>query len=324
MILVASLLALAAAPINPSIRQPSCGGAKGLRSVAPDPAGGAARRHAFQNGGANSLKLMWAGLDGKRTELATIPPGGMRSFSTWRGHVFELTDTDDRCVKAVRIGDVLSGTYLGTSRYRARPIRDWHVFIDQALPPKNGETRTGLATLDKMFGEIERVLPAAALARVSRTPIFLHRRAGYVGSFHYDPAWLVAHGRTVEMTEGVEIPDQIIFSRVAQHQPGILLHELAHGYHNRLSEADRAAIEVAYQNARARGLYRNVTRLDGSVGDAYALTDAREYFAELTEAWFIRNDYAPFTRTELEAYDPEGAALVARIWSAPTRSPSVP
>ena len=48
---------------------------------------------------------------------------------------------------------------------------------------------------------------------------------------------------------------------------------------------------------------------------AYALTNSAEYFAELSEAYFGRNDYAPFDRAELEAFDPAGYAVVEGAWA---------
>ena len=47
---------------------------------------------------------------------------------------------------------------------------------------------------------------------------------------------------------------------------------------------------------------------------AYAHTNEREYFAELTEAYFGWNSYFPFTKEELESYDPEGYNLIENSW----------
>ena len=47
---------------------------------------------------------------------------------------------------------------------------------------------------------------------------------------------------------------------------------------------------------------------------AYAATNPAEYFAELSEAYFGTNDFAPFTRAELEKHDPVGFALMRKAW----------
>ena len=38
-------------------------------------------------------------------------------------------------------------------------------------------------------------------------------------------------------------------------------------------------------------------------------------FAELTEAYFVRNDFFPFNREELRQYDPVGYAMIESVWS---------
>ena len=39
-----------------------------------------------------------------------------------------------------------------------------------------------------------------------------------------------------------------------------------------------------------------------------------EYFAELSEAYFWTNDFYPFNKAELEAFDPQGYAAVEGAW----------
>ncbi|MFM7555866.1 MAG: hypothetical protein ACKPAH_11315 [Verrucomicrobiota bacterium] len=39
-----------------------------------------------------------------------------------------------------------------------------------------------------------------------------------------------------------------------------------------------------------------------------------EYFAESTEAFFSRNDFFPFNRSELQQHDPAMDALLVRLW----------
>jgi hypothetical protein len=50
---------------------------------------------------------------------------------------------------------------------------------------------------------------------------------------------------------------------------------------------------------------------------AYALTNAKEYFAELSESYFGTNDFFPFHRGELQVHDPEMAAILAKVWRMP-------
>lgn len=47
----------------------------------------------------------------------------------------------------------------------------------------------------------------------------------------------------------------------------------------------------------------------------HGLTNPAELFAELTESYFGRNDFAPFERTELHAQLPQFEALLTRKWN---------
>jgi hypothetical protein len=66
-----------------------------------------------------------------------------------------------------------------------------------------------------------------------------------------------------------------------------------------------------------RGLYAKVKYLDRGERKAYATTDEKEYFAELSEAYFGRNDFFPFDRDELKAHDAAGYELMTRAWGQP-------
>jgi hypothetical protein len=46
-------------------------------------------------------------------------------------------------------------------------------------------------------------------------------------------------------------------------------------------------------------------------------TNYKEYFAELTEAYFGKNDFFPFERADLKKYDPTGYKLMQDVWGQP-------
>ena len=51
----------------------------------------------------------------------------------------------------------------------------------------------------------------------------------------------------------------------------------------------------------------------------YALTNHKEFFAEMTEAYFGVNDFFPFNRAELKEAEPEILSLMSIIWESPPR-----
>ena len=67
----------------------------------------------------------------------------------------------------------------------------------------------------------------------------------------------------------------------------------------------------------ATGRYEEVAHISGAPRRHYALVNQMEWFAESSEALFGTNDFHPFVRSELREVDPEGAALVERLWREP-------
>ncbi|MFZ5829926.1 MAG: hypothetical protein ACOY3P_07550 [Planctomycetota bacterium] len=96
----------------------------------------------------------------------------------------------------------------------------------------------------------------------------------------------------------------------------MVLHELAHALHHRfLPEGHgNSDIKEAYAKALASKRYDNVLKHNGRRSRAYAINNPMEYFAELSESWFGTNDFYPFVRAELVEHDPDGAALMEKLW----------
>jgi hypothetical protein len=98
----------------------------------------------------------------------------------------------------------------------------------------------------------------------------------------------------------------------------MVLHELAHAYHFLVLGAKHRGIEAAYKNAVQEKRYEAVTHVKGGKKrKAYALTNAKEYFAELSEAYFGKNDFYPFTRADLQKHDPVGYKVLVEVWGEP-------
>ena len=95
----------------------------------------------------------------------------------------------------------------------------------------------------------------------------------------------------------------------------LLLHELSHACHFRVLKENNRRVISAFDHAVASGIYERVKRNDATRGRAYALTDHKEYFAELSEAYFGRNDFQPMTRAEPAPFDPVGLAMIKRAWA---------
>jgi len=125
--------------------------------------------------------------------------------------------------------------------------------------------------------------------------------------------------KTENEAKGVEIGSARNFLNAVRHQPWMVLHELAHSYHDRVLGFDHPKVKEAYEAAKKSGKYEKVLIWTGHVGRHYAMTDHKEYFAESTEAFFGTNDIYPFVKAELKQHDPAMYALLAELWGAKER-----
>ena len=212
----------------------------------------------------------------------------------------------------------------GPLKMEAQVIVDgWQVTIHPALWEKEREaTAAALRLLQAQLAEIVRVVPAPAVAKLREVPLwFSPQYPGTNGGaeYHPDAGWLRDNGRDPAMAKGVEFSNISRFAKEMERMPNFALHELAHAFHDRVLTFTQPEILAAFTSAKAAGTYDRVARhhgngRPGTVEKAYAMADAKEYFAEGTEAFFSRNDYFPFTRSELETHDPVLAALLGRLW----------
>lgn len=92
-------------------------------------------------------------------------------------------------------------------------------------------------------------------------------------------------------------------------------HELSHAYYYYHWRKIYRNLKAAYENAQAHKLYLNVKSNNGRhLKQAYAMTNAREYFAELAKIYHLGNYYYPFNRDELRDYDPLGYQMIEKAF----------
>jgi hypothetical protein len=96
--------------------------------------------------------------------------------------------------------------------------------------------------------------------------------------------------------------------------PWAVLHELAHGYHDRVLGFNEPRIHAAWEKFRAKSGEGVVLMSNGQRRVHYGLTNAKEFFAEMTESYLGMNDFFPFVAGELKQSEPEVFALMKEIW----------
>ena len=75
-------------------------------------------------------------------------------------------------------------------------------------------------------------------------------------------------------------------------------------------------MKAAWKKFCDSGNYKSVLTSPGPMREHYALNNAKEFFAEMTESYFGSNDFYPFVAGELKQAEPETFALMAQIWGA--------
>lgn len=212
------------------------------------------------------------------------------------------------------------------SAYHLTNVRGWDVYVHKTLLREDKQTGdAALELLDHQLYGIIRCIPKPALTDLQTIPIWLENentKDSPCACYHPSVDWLKENGFLAEKEKCVEITSAKTFLDWTHRQPFMLLHELAHGYHDRELGFDDARVIEAYRSAKTGGGYEEVLHIDGSKRKHYALENHKEYFAEATEAFFGSNDFYPFNNAELKEHDPEGYRLIESLWNqASTEQP---
>ncbi len=217
--------------------------------------------------------------------------------------------------------------FVPTAQYDTRTVDGWTVRVNRRLLADGDQAdlgREALPLLEAKLREVSVAIPAPALAELRRVPIWLGVDDGHAPCAEYHPSrdWLVTNGFNPDKARAVELGNARRFVDWSKDQPSMVLHELAHGYHDRVLGYDQPEVVAALKRVRQAGLYDDVAHVRGGSKRAYALTNPPEFFAELSEAYFGSNDFFPYGREELRRHDPESFALLERLWSRPAPQPA--
>lgn len=210
--------------------------------------------------------------------------------------------------------------------HQVRQIEGWNVHVDVSL--LEGEHKeTGdlaLRIMGERLHQISLRLPAEPVARMRDVPIYLDRDHP-LGNAHYHPEadWLEKHGYDPAMGKAVQLTQAASLIREARspHGSSVLLHELAHAYHDRVLGFDHPGILAGYKAFCDSRKFDRTPVTSGGNRPHYGLTDHKEFFAEMTETFFVGNGYYPFNHYQLYQEHPESYALIARIWGSEIKPP---
>lgn len=212
--------------------------------------------------------------------------------------------------------------------HSVRKLEGWTIRLDDRLlqAPNDVLGSRALRFLENKLADIKEIVPKDRLKRLQSVTIVLDLTHGKLRPMQYHPSagWLRANGYSTELAKCVHIPRaaDLPTKRNINEQPWVILHELAHAYHDQVLGFDEPRIKEAYERYKKSGRGEKTLRFDGRRVRHYALTNHKEFFAEMTESYFGVNDFFPFNRAELKEAEPETYALLHDIWEAPPRDRS--
>jgi hypothetical protein len=209
-----------------------------------------------------------------------------------------------------------------TSR-RDRNVEGWTVRVDERLleAPNDALGARALRFLESKLFDIKAVVPAERLKKLQSITIVLDLNHGKLGPMQYHPSagWLKSNGYSAELAKCVHLPRaaDVATRRNINEQPWVILHELAHAYHDQVLGFNEPRIREAFEAFKKSGRGDKTLLYNGNRVKHYALANPMEFFAEMTESFFGVNDFYPFNRAELKEAEPEIFALLAEIWDVP-------
>jgi dipeptidyl-peptidase-4 len=201
-----------------------------------------------------------------------------------------------------------------------KKVEGWTIAVDPQLLSEE-HSQIGAKAFEALANHLQRVkyiVPADRLSRLRKLRIWVELDNPELGNMQYHPdrGWLISHGHDPRLVKHVHIPRarQLYAPHMWAKHPYVVLHELAHSYHDQVLSFDQAEIVKAYDDAKKKGIYEKVLLYTGARVRHYGLSNHKEYFAESTEAYLGVNDFYPFVRAELSDHDPTMFNIMKKVW----------
>lgn len=199
-------------------------------------------------------------------------------------------------------------------------IEGWNIAVGAELAnPKNRVAADrAYKALANHLQRVKFILPEAKVKELQKLRIRLELNNPRLGNMQYHPSasWLRANRHDPALVKHVHIPRAAALYAPhtwAKH-PYVVMHELAHAYHDQMLSFENKEIIAAYEAAKKAGIYEKVLLYSGRMVRHYGLNNHKEYFAEATEAYLGVNDFYPFVRAELKQHDPRMFKIMEKVW----------
>jgi hypothetical protein len=267
------------------------------------------------------LTVEWVQGSSAVPQSVTLAPGESTQLQTYLTHAWMSRDARRRCLSRFVPTEKLETweiTVTLEDDYERKNIRSFPVYV---APEFNKHDplllEQCLQVLESNAKRIQEVLPPAAWKKISGVPIWLEyeRDKSYGGAYFGSQEWLIANGLSGAKAKSIQFQRSLAVMVGSVQNP--LMHEIAHAYHDLVLTSFYEPIFAAYRSAQLSGRYNAVRHSSGRFEIAYAMKNHREFFAELSEAYFGTSDFFPFTREDLKEFDPASYRAISNAWVRP-------
>ena len=219
--------------------------------------------------------------------------------------------------KAVKQEVTESAEHKEAIEYKKMIIEGWTVMISPAVQNDVGLHQPIVDQLNVDLRRVKSVVPNELLLRLQETVIWSEKSMPIkrLESLFFNGSRKMTkkYALVPDSYGGVILGKTKAYLALANAKPWGMLHELTHAYHQFHIRHTYAPIKLAFENTKKNDLHnpKSDKRISGS---GYPTRNQKEYFSELTVAYFGKKLFYPHTRAELAEYDPLGYCAVVKAW----------
>ncbi|MBL7134775.1 MAG: alpha/beta hydrolase [Phycisphaerae bacterium] len=212
--------------------------------------------------------------------------------------------------------------YEPTTGYTVKTLAGWKVYVHNALLPGGEHAETGAEAMRRLTDGMLRLktwIPAGPLAKLLKVKIWLELNStkgpwGGTSGYQYHPGldWLIDMDFNPEKHKCVEFGNAASLARRSPDATvSVLLHELAHAYHDQVLTFDHPDVLAAYKRC-----------VEGTTYPArdWVKSNHKEFFAGVTTRYFGRKK----ERDAMGQRDPILEKFLQKTWGKPKANMDTP
>jgi len=212
--------------------------------------------------------------------------------------------------------------YEPASSYTVKTLAGWKVYVHNSLLPGGEHAETGTEAIDRLTDAMLRLktwIPAGPLAKLLEVKMWLEwdstngpwgRTSGY--QYHPGRDWLLDMDFNLEKHKCVEFGNAAsLAKRSPDSAVSVLLHELAHAYHDQVLTFDDPDVLAAYKRCVEGTSYPERD---------WVKSNHKEFFAGVTTRYFGRKE----EREAVGQRDPVLKKFLQKTWGKPNATMDTP